>query len=661
MEGERMIDQRPVRRFENEVDLPAVETEIARSAQLPRLREVLAERGAALLPRAARCHTELRSLPRRARRAWQRQLSRSSAVTAVLQEWSERRAGRALQKHLARSVAGAALLLALMQGVGHAATITVTTTNPAINGEDGTCSLIEAIVNANDNAATHPNCPAGTGADTIVLPKGTHAVSAVDNSTYGATGLPVIASVITIEGNGAKITRKGLAPLFRLMAVGPAGELTLKDVTLTRGTAAHDGGAIQNNGILAIQNSRISGNEAGKYGGGINNYGTLTIENSTISGNDAGYSGGGITSFGGPTSTLTIENSTISGNTVGGNSYGVGGGLAFYSGSATITNSTISGNKINVGSFSWGGGIFNNGTMTIDQSTISKNQARGENYSYGGGIVNGNFTIGGALTITNSIISGNKANGRLSRGGGIWTGATMTVQNSTVSHNDAGVYLGSGGGIANKSYYDPVTIEKSTISGNDAKGERGFGGGITSYGPLTIENSTISGNGARGKYGSGAGIANRAALTIKNGTISNNRAGSKFGYGGGIVMNGGTLTLERSLISGNKAGVGPEVDNSYGSTVTADDYNLFGANGASGVTGVTLGSTDIVPGPGVTVSGILGPLRDNGGPTETHALKAGSPAVNAIPSADPDCTGSDQRGISRPQGAGCDIGAFELQ
>ena len=96
-------------------------------------------------------------------------------------------------------------------------------------------------------------------------------------------------------------------------------------------------------------------------------------------------------------------------------------------------------------------------------------------------------------------------------------------------------------------------------------------------------------------------------------------------------------------------------------TVTADDYNLFGANGASGVTGVTLGSTDIVPGPGVTVSKILGPLRDNGGPTETHALKARSPAVNAIPSADPDCTGTDQRGISRPQGAGCDIGAFELR
>jgi hypothetical protein len=224
-----------VRRLDNEADLLVWQTEIVGSTQFPRLREVLAARVAALLPRVKKCHAELRSLPRRARREWQHRLARSSALTVMLREWSERRAGRTLQKQLARSVAGAALLLALVHSVGHAGTTTVTTTNPAINDGDGKCSLIEAIVNANDKAATHPDCAAGSGPDTIVLPKGNHVLTAVNNSTYegGDSGVPVITSPITIEGNGAKITRKGSAPPFRLLAVGLAGDLTLKDLTLS--------------------------------------------------------------------------------------------------------------------------------------------------------------------------------------------------------------------------------------------------------------------------------------------------------------------------------------------------------------------------------------------------------------------------------------------
>jgi hypothetical protein len=86
---------------------------------------------------------------------------------------------------------------------------------------------------------------------------------------------------------------------------------------------------------------------------------------------------------------------------------------------------------------------------------------------------------------------------------------------------------------------------------------------------------------------------------------------------------------------------------------------LFGANGNAGVSGFSPGATDIVPGVGVTVGKILGPLMDNGGPTKTHALVSGSPAIDTIPGADPECTGTDQRGMPRPQGAGYDIGAFE--
>ena len=91
-------------------------------------------------------------------------------------------------------------------------------------------------MNANDDAQTHLDCTAGSGADIIVLPKVTHALSVVNNITFDATGLPVITSQITIEGHDAQITRKGGAPpAFRLIAVGATGDLTLKDVTLSGG------------------------------------------------------------------------------------------------------------------------------------------------------------------------------------------------------------------------------------------------------------------------------------------------------------------------------------------------------------------------------------------------------------------------------------------
>jgi hypothetical protein len=99
-----------------------------------------------------------------------------------------------------------------------------------------------------------------------------------------------------------------------------------------------------------------------------------------------------------------------------------------------------------------------------------------------------------------------------------------------------------------------------------------------------------------------------------------------------------------------------------GANVTADNHNLFGAKGNSGVVGFTPGATDIVPLPAISLGKILGGLANNGGPTKTHALKLNSPALDVIPSGDPGCvpgTDTDQRGIDRPQGVNCDIGAFE--
>jgi hypothetical protein len=592
-----------LRRSEADVNRLPGPSGIAPSAEMPWLAEVLAPRVSDLLPRVARCHAELLGLPRRTRRACQRQLARSADLAAILVDWSFRPVGRALQRRLARSVAGAALLLALTQGVGHAATINVETNVPAVNPGDGKCSLIEAIENANGTGA-HGDCEAGEpGLDVIVLPKANHALGEVIDSTYGDTGLPLITSEIVIQGNGAKITRKASALPFRLIAVASSGDLTLDGVTLSGGRA--------------------------EYGGATHNEGILTIQNSTITGNHATYDGGGVTSNLGM---LTIESSTISGNTAGkGSAYGYGGGIVQFLGTASIANSTISGNQAAGEYGNYGGGIVNYGTMTIDDSTISSNKSRGTYVADGGGIMN--F---GDLTITNSTISGNRALAKyVTYGGGIETssGSILVIRNSTISKNKAGSPFG-------------------------------IGGGIVSFGSTTVENSTVSGNTANGKFGVGGGIASEDTLTVTSSTITGNKAGPRFGYGGGVESIGDVI-LHTTLISGNKAGVGPEVDVGAG-TVTADDFNLFGAKGVSGVVGFDpAGTSDVVPGPGVAIGKILEGLKDNGGPTRTHALKPGSPALNVVPSGHPTCTGAgaDQRGIARPQppGGNCDIGAFELE
>jgi hypothetical protein len=134
--------------------------------------------------------------------------------------------------------------------------------------------------------------------------------------------------------------------------------------------------------------------------------------------------------------------------------------------------------------------------------------------------------------------------------------------------------------------------------------------------------------------GGGLAIFRDGYATVTNSTISGNSAA--FG-GGGVTGYKSGLTLVRTLISGNTAatGSGPEIATSY--FVLANNHNLFGVDGYAGVVGFSPGPTDIVPPAGVLLADILEPtLTDNGGPTETHALVRGSPAID-------------------------DIGAFELQ
>jgi Ca2+-binding RTX toxin-like protein len=168
-------------------------------------------------------------------------------------------------------------------------------------------------------------------------------------------------------------------------------------------------------------------------------------------------------------------------------------------------------------------------------------------------------------------------------------------------------------------------------------------------------------------HGGGIYSGRDSATTIKSTTVTGNilfRPSDYYGaHGAGIYSGGGTLTLQRSIISGNEGTgtavsvVGREI---YAKTavVNANDFNVFGRSGDAGVAGFTPGSSDIVP--NQPIGSILRPLADNGGSahTRTHALAIGSPALDASPD-DDRCFAVDQRGAVRPRGAVCDIGAFE--
>ncbi len=387
--------------------------------------------------------------------------------------------------------------------------------------------------------------------------------------------------------------------------VGDSTSMTVERCTIP-GSDPPNGNGIFNNGTLTLKNSTISGHDVDDAGGGIRNQGTLTVIDSTISNNQATGAGGGIVSTG----TLTVIGSTITGNTGDQRNERGGGGIA-NTGILTVRDSIISGNQ---GSLR-GGGIYNLGMTTITGSTITGNDAI---IGSGGGIYNEETaaaleSIGvprrpRVLTITNSTISGNSCD---RFGGGIYNESVLTLTGSTLAGNTADE---KGGGLfTSHSIDDDAVVRNSTISGNTAK----HGGGIATETGLTqIESSTITANTADANKGSG--VAGNSAVDIGN-----------------------------SIVAGNN---GTDLDylNGFPVKFLSSNYNLVG-NGNGTVAFNQSGDQ-------INANPRLGALADNGGPTKTHALLSGSPAIDAGKT---DLT-TDQRGVARPFGAADDIGAFEL-
>lgn len=287
-------------------------------------------------------------------------------------------------------------LLALAIGVtpAHAAsTITVNSTADNTTA-DSTCTLREAINNANSGSdTTSGDCGVGSGNDTIIFAGGLGTATITLTST-----LPDITdgAGLTIDGDN-RITLSGNDSV-QVLYVGFAGLLTLRNISITHGSALQ-GGGLNSDGTVTIIHSAFSNNSSTGSGGGVANGGTATITDSAFSNNSATGSGGGVFNSG----TLTIANSTFSNN-----SANAGGGVTNNSGTATILNSTFSGNSATYeggGVFTWNGGA-SPPTTTI-RNTILANSAPGYadcyNYPYGPATLIGGNNIIETTSTCNSI------------------------------------------------------------------------------------------------------------------------------------------------------------------------------------------------------------------------------------------------------------------
>ena len=487
------------------------------------------------------------------------------------------------------------------------------------------CTLADAIIAANNDRA-EGNCPAGRGADTIILSQ---------DITLRAE-LPAITSTITIEGNGYTISGNNRYRIF----YNDGGDLTINNLTMTKGRAENEGDIITNAdgslkatetnpvggaivnwaGTITISDSSFSGNSA-ELGGAIFNDGELSISDSAFSRNSADR-GGAIVNGG--NGELSISDSVFQNNLAerGGavhnweelsivnsafqnNSAELGGAIANVD-KLSIVNSAFSGN-----SAEQGGAVHNWDELSISDSSFSGNSAD----EAGGAIANGED---GELSIGNSAFQNNSAE----YGGAIYNWEELSISSSTFSDNSAE----QGGAIFNWEDGE-LSISDSTFSDNSAE----YGGAIDNRGELSMVNSAFSSNSANW----GGAIYNWGELSIVSSTFSGNSADQ---YVGAIYNDGGTLSMINSIIAGRGR------DACYSGNRLKQNIRNFIQDGSCS--------------PAFRGDPRLGALvTPADGSPAYFPLLANSRAIDA---ADDDyCPETDQIGTERPQGAGCDIGAIE--
>jgi CSLREA domain-containing protein len=506
------------------------------------------------------------------------------------------------------------------------ANILVNTCDDELNS-DGDCSLREAIEAANTDTAVDA-CMAGSGHDYITLPACTYtlAIAGVGEDNNQTGDLDILDD-LTIYGAGAETTIVDANAIDRVLHILDGSVAEVNDLAIANGRVIDEhGGGIHNAGSTLTLNDAIlrenvvissGGSLAGGALGNSARFGpaTATLNNSFVVGNTS-FIGGGLANGAGPgfTATLTLSNTTVASNTAQLDSGGIH--QSWFSGASDARSSTI-----------------------LHNSVVEDNTALNGD---GGGIDTYGFPA-------NNVI------------------ATLTVEHSTIRGNSAtgtDPYTGRGGGICVQD--SRATLLASTVSGNTASGDAfvsGHGGGLFILdSPVELVNSTVSGNQALGSglpnvsgLGGGVLVAGQyatATLALTNTNVSGNSSN----VGGGGVANvyfgsHAETRFKNSLIAGNSAPEGescinPDVGYGLG-TLTSLGHNLEDYDYCEFNQPSDWPSTD----------GLLGPLEDNGGPTWTHALLEGSLARDH--GDDAACPATDQRGVARPQGPHCDIGAFE--
>ncbi|GBD17219.1 putative outer membrane protein PmpB [bacterium HR26] len=448
-----------------------------------------------------------------------------------------------------------------------------------------------------------------------------------------------------------------------------AGKLILTDSTLERNRAETDGGGLL---VLSGGNARVIGGtiadnaaSAGN-GGGIANQATLSLSRVSIQRNQAvNGSGGGI--FNASSATLTADNQTV----VQSNLAASGGGLA-NAGTATLSGvrvltNTAAGN---------GGGIDNSGSLSLQGAVVSDNSAG----QHGGGVHHsgsqaieiaqgallsgnraqldgGGLFAAGPVDIVDAQLQGNSAG---QRGGGVLAQGQLTIERGVIIDNVAGldgggIYLsdgaagtladsavrrnraqtGVGGGIAIASDAN-LTLAYASLTENQAGL---YGGGIGTLGAVEATNVTISTN-AGGQRGGGIWVGPASATTLRFVTLASNGASA----GGALYNDSGQVSLLGVLIASSPGG-----GNCGGIAPVSEGGNLEDHNSC-----LLDGEGDLV-----NADPDLQPLQSEaGGLTFFHPLGPSSQAIDQGP--DNDCPDDDQRHQPRPQGAACDIGAYEL-
>jgi fibronectin-binding autotransporter adhesin len=425
-----------------------------------------------------------------------------------------------------------------------------------------------------------------------------------------------------IDGPGATLAMVSGNNAIGDFSVASGVTASIIGMTIEAGSTASSGGGIDNNGVLTLASDALSGNSAADGGGGIANEasGTLAISQSVLMNNTSASNGGGIDNNG----SLTLSGDTIESNVATGS----GGGISNEAtGTLTDTQSTISSNTA-----AFGAGVFNDNQLTLTGDTVSGNTAA----TSGGGLLNA-----GTLTLASDTLSVNTA---AQNGGGILNSGSLTLTSDTLSAN---VSIANGGGIDNE-VGGTVTISLSTLTNNTATNN---GGSLANAGTATLTSSTVADNTAN-TNGGGVFDQGPATLTLVACTVSGNSAT----VGGGLYNTGtgAIAALTDTIIAGNvQPGGSPDDINGSAASDVTGSFNLIGTGGSGGISNAHNGNIVLT-----TLAGLnLAALGDYGGPTETIALLAGSPALGTGTAV----TGvtTDQRGF--PLASPVDIGAFQAQ